>query len=548
MVRRLDGFTQIKKTTMNKTFLLISMILCLVATSCSKQSLMKMMTKTPKVDYKKSVGFKSFSDFHKDAIYTVAIIKETYPKLYEKIPNFDEKSNQFIEKASQTVTEKDFDIILKKFISILNDGHSNYSIDFNKYDKTIYGLGIYKEKGNWIIGNIDKEIDSTVIGKKIVSINNIPIKEIEQKIIEFESGENEHWKYLQFLSHYSYSFPSYWEAIGVSKSGNKDLNIEVENNGGISSFTLKDKEKTKIKGYKVKTKKPKYRFTFKQNNGFYDTISKGQNFAYLQMNTCLDYVSIKSGIDNYTNFITKPLALIFLKKDKKDARDFGKFLQSFFKKVQEQKIDNLIIDLSYNTGGSEKTGKQLIWYLTEKNPKGFTEYINNSEYFKTQIKEDYKEYNSLYKAKYQTDLPKGEVNVTEKILTEPYFENITQKNSPFLLDKTIPKFKGKVYVIIGPQTFSAGQILATTIADNKLATIIGKPAGNKPTTQTGASAFKLPNTKKIISISYFYKERPDKTKNQEKALYPDIEIHNTFQDLLNGNNQVMEYILKKTQE
>ncbi|MBA0883010.1 S41 family peptidase [Flavobacterium undicola] len=528
---------------MNKKFLLVSALLSILLNSCSKQSLMKMVIKTPKIDYKNSVGFKSFSDFHKDAIYTVEIIKETYPRLYEKIPNFDEKSNQFIEKASQTVTEKKFDIILKKFISILNDGHSNYSIDFNKYDKTRYGLGIYKEKENWVIGNIDKEVDSTIIGKKIVSINNIPIKEIEQKIIEFESGENEHWKYFQFLSHYS--FPSYWEAIGVNKPENKELNFVVENPEGISSFILKDKEKTKIKGYNVKPKKPKYRFTFKQNNGFYDTIFKSENIAYLQMNKCLDYVAINSEIRNYTNFITRPIAThFFIKKEVREA-NFGKYLQSFFKKIQEQKIENLIIDLSYNTGGDERLGKQLIWYLTEKEPNGFKEYINNSEYFKTQIKKDYRKYNALYKVKYQTDLPKGEVNITEKLFNEPYFENITKENSPFLLDKTIPKFKGKVYLIIGNQTFSAAQVLATTIADNHLATVIGKPLGNKPTTQTGSSAFKLPNTKKFISISYVYIERPDKTKNQEKSLVPDIEIHNTFQDLLNGNNRVMEYILNE---
>src|SRR5690606_18357901 len=144
-------------------------------------------------------------------------------------------------------------------------------------------------------------------------------------------------------------------------------------------------------------------------------------------------------------------------------------------------------DLSYNTGGDERTGKQLIWYLTEKQPKGFTEYINNSEYFKVQIKEDYKKYNELYKLKFQTDLPKGEVNITKKLFDEPYFNDITKEKSPFLLDNTIPKFKGKIYVIISPQTFSAGQVLATTIADNKLAIIIGKSTGNKPTSQTGAS-------------------------------------------------------------
>jgi hypothetical protein len=61
-------------------------------------------------------------------------------------------------------------------MAILTDGHSNYVIDFNKYDKTRYGIFLYKERDSWVIGNIDKEIDSTVIGTKIMSINTIPLR------------------------------------------------------------------------------------------------------------------------------------------------------------------------------------------------------------------------------------------------------------------------------------------------------------------------------------------------------------------------------------
>lgn len=529
---------------MNRKTILIVVILGFLLTSCSQKSLMKLITKTPKVNYKNIPNFNSLSKYQKDAIYTVEIIKEAYPRLYEKEPKFNKIASNFISKVAEIKSEKYFDIELKKFISTLNDGHSYYNIDFSKYDKTKYGLYLFKEKENWIIGNVDKEIDSIVIGKKIVSINNIPIKEIEERIISFESGENKYWKFKQFLYHYK--FPTYWEALKIISPQNTDLNFVVENQEGTSNFTLKSKEKRE--GYKLETKKTKYPFRYKQNNGFFDTISKSKNFAYMQMNTSLDYVSIKSEINNYTNFITRPIALSFLKKDTKDARNFGEFLQSFFKKIQEDNIENLIIDLSYNTGGDERTGKQLIWYLTEKQPKRFTEYLNNSEYFKVQIKEDYKKYNGLYKSKFHTDLPKGEVNITKKLFNTPFFNDITKEKSPFLLDKTIPKFKGKVYVIISPQTFSAGQVLATTIADNKLATIIGKPTGNKPTSQTGASMFKLPNTKKIIAISYTYMERPDRTKNNEKALYPDIEINNTFKDFLNGNDNIMEYILNNKEK
>ena len=358
---------------MNRNPVLFILVFGIFLSSCSQKGLMKLITKTPKVDYPKASNFKSFSKYQKDAIYATEIIKEAYPRLYEKVPEFDKLSFEFIRKAAETTDEKYFDIEVKKFISNLNDGHSDYSIDFSKYDNTRYPLFIFKEKENWIIGNVDMEIDSVVIGKRIISINNIPIREVEDKILKFESGENKYWKFREFLGHYNY--PSYWEALNITSPKNRELKFEIENKEGISSFILNDQEKRK--GYNVETKKAKYPFRFKQNSGFYDTISNNSNFAYLQMNTSLDYVSIKSEINNYTNFFTRPLALSFLKRMTKNARDFGKYLELFFKKVHEENIENLIIDLSYNTGGDERTGKQLIWYLTSQNPNGFKEFINN---------------------------------------------------------------------------------------------------------------------------------------------------------------------------
>jgi hypothetical protein len=51
-------------------------------------------------------------------------------------------------------------------------------------------------------------------------------------------GENEYWKYDQFLSNY---FPSYWEAIGVITPEDKDLNFAVENQREFpnSLYTIK---------------------------------------------------------------------------------------------------------------------------------------------------------------------------------------------------------------------------------------------------------------------------------------------------------------------
>ena len=114
---------------------------------------------------------------------------------------------------------------MKYFITLLNDGHSNYYFDFKKYDSSRYAIFLIKEKDNWVIGNIDKEIDSLVIGTKIVSINNLPIKQIEEKILAFESGENKHWKFNEFLSNKHFLSPSFWEAIGVSNPNDRKLNF-----------------------------------------------------------------------------------------------------------------------------------------------------------------------------------------------------------------------------------------------------------------------------------------------------------------------------------
>jgi hypothetical protein len=54
-------------------------------------------------------------------------------------------SQTFYTKFVTSSNRKKFDIVLKKIYG-LNDGHSNYVIDFNKYDKTRYGIFLYKER------------------------------------------------------------------------------------------------------------------------------------------------------------------------------------------------------------------------------------------------------------------------------------------------------------------------------------------------------------------------------------------------------------------
>jgi hypothetical protein len=74
------------------------------------------------------------------------------------------------------------------------------------------------------------------------------------------------------------------------------------------------------------------------------------------MNKALDYVSIKSEIGNYTNFITKPIALIYSCQKMKEIILVNSSI--FFLKEYKDKI------LKPYNGLQEVTNDwQLIWYL-----------------------------------------------------------------------------------------------------------------------------------------------------------------------------------------
>ena len=524
--------------------IIITTIVLLLLSSCSQHRILTLMATTPKLVYDKSQT-KGLNNYQKDAIYLTETIKQAYPRLGDKISveAFEKEKSVLLCDLSRIDNDLDFEIRLQKFVALLKDGHSKVEVDYSTSDAEVYPVAFFKEKDRWVLANINRMVaDSSVIGCQVISVNGITMQDIESRAGKLEAGENEFWTNLLFSSHQR--FPSYWKALEVTTGNDYKLDIIVLKEGEEKSFTIYPA--SKARGYQLSFKPGTTPFTRKQNEGFYYRTDKDGNYAYLQMNTSLDYVSVKSEIASYTHFFIRPFALAYLKKQKKDARNFGLTLQSLFKEINEKKIDNLIIDLRNNTGGDERTGKQLLWYLDEtEDIKGFTTYVNVSDYFRQTVKQDYKKYNREYKEKHGSQIPSGEVNLNDEILGHNYFDDIMQKSSPYLLDVSIPKFKGKVYVLIGNITFSAAQMLATTIADNKLATMVGHPTGNKPTGQTGSSLLKLPHTKKVVTLSYMLMERPDHSKNKERSLFPDIEINSDFREFINGTDVGFDYIIQE---
>ncbi|MFK8105322.1 MAG: S41 family peptidase [Saprospiraceae bacterium] len=517
---------------MNLTDRILKFLLHLLATafvlfsfsSCSASGLQNLFTKRIELDYEKPADYQRLSKYQKDALYTTAMVKQSYPRLPTKVENFELLSQQFMAKVATIDHDFEFSVALRNFLAALKDGHSYHAMHYK--GKTVFNIRLFKSGEEWVVANIDRTQDSSIIGSSVLSINGKDIGAVMRMVNRVESGENEYWRLKHFW--FRISQPIYLECAGII-GAQENLSLEVSKNGKTRLVTLaRDIAK---KQYRVRRKKRKYPFAKKQNDGFYSYFDQEKNFAYLQMNTCLDYVAVKSEIDNYTNFFTRPIALGLMKKRKKNALNFGQFLQDYFTKVEQDSIQNIIIDLRNNTGGDERLGKQLIWYLTERAEiKGFTDFWHNSRFASKSMPVDAKAYDAAYFEKHGTSMPAGEINLTKEFYTNPYFYEIEKPDAAFELDTTISKFKGKVYVLIGEMTFSAAQILATTMYDNGIGTFVGTPTGNQPSCQTGFTMVKLPHTKKIVNLSLAYMERPDKSKNEEDALFPHVETPFTFME------------------
>ena len=210
-----------------------------------------------------------------------------------------------------------------------------------------------------------------------------------------------------------------------------------------------------------------------------------------------------------------------------------------FDSLKRQGIDNLIIDLRNNGGGSSLLCNQLLYYLTDKEDlKDFSKMYYLSD-FNNQM--DKKEYNNFIKtyirknnAQPEKDklYPDGFYNCDSSL-----FEKIESPQSPYYIPKNRKVFKGNVIVLANYRTGSAAALLTTLIQDNNIGIVIGTSVGNNPIGATEYHPYKLPNSKATGSVASDYLVRPKP--NKGKILIPDYWIENSVGDMINGKDKYL---------
>jgi hypothetical protein len=120
-----------------------------------------------------------------------------------------------------------------------------------------------------------------------------------------------------------------------------------------------------------------------------------------------------------------------------------------------------------------------------------------------------------------------------------YNVGLTYLIKPLRDEKDINQ-KGHLFVLIGPDTFSAAMANAAQFRTMTNATLVGQPIGERPNSYQEPKQFTLPNSHLVVRYStryYKFAEGPD------NVIAPDKLIAPTWEDYRDGRDAALQWVL-----
>lgn len=448
---------------------------------------------------------------------------DTHPNVYHTLceTQFHDEKDKTLLLLEDVTDDFQAKILYQKFIKKINDGHTCL-IDFYNMNENKFGIRIEKIAKDFYIKNIHTDYPEELIGQKIIQIADMPVKDTYEKISQLICSDNQFGDEKSFCNRFSNS-PLIYKSLEIIQSD--ELTLLLENGKSII-----------VKAYQNPVfYKPRIEGLTKLSDNHFDYWITN-NVCYFQFNAFFDQQT--ANFYRESGMFKDDLLAYFVQKAKDKGGDFRDFLNKMMSDIEKNQINHLIIDLRYNGGGNSTLGDQLLSCILEEKQSISCGRVDRKI---SNLLKECRPYHFLnyLKDKDETDLPF--MIYDEKLITrEDMFYN---SDNPFYFKPPF-KFKGQVYLLIGKSTFSSALMLAYTMSDNDIAITIGEPTSGKPTHYGDIISFTLPHTGAVVQVSHSKFYRPNESKNDEDALYPDYLVINDIKDFhFNGVDSVFEKAL-----
>ena len=466
-----------------------------------------------------------------DFNYLYNIMRDNFPffEVKKRMLNYDwlAQKNEFEEHIRATKNDKEFYEELNKIVNLAQNAHTHIlEGSFAEELRAIYAdpHSGYSPSRRDIL-NDEKAIEmSSYWQNKLTSYNNyIPIifRYVEGKYVVLDGNLEEYaiprgailtkvddveiGQYVKSLSsnHYlSYDYKRRQQMLGeltiFAEPGSEvKLNFITRDNEAIEAIVSEDQ------------------FSYEVYMKYYeDDNTKNYDLKILEENK-IAYIRLKS----------------MMTTDSFSSDEDGKVIYNFLQDAEDYPY--LIIDIRGNGGGSDGYWRSnLMAYLLNKHTYYDANLLyKDSDYIKPFIEDRY----SLFEAKSTAQLPESK-NYPPEAKTE-LKSYVTTTNDVVPMNPV--KFKGKIYLLVDGDVYSAAESFASFAKSIGWATLVGTTTGGDGIIADPALML-LPNSGIIVRFSSCMGLNPDGTANEEYHTTPNIYVEQSYEDFLNiiDNNEV----------
>lgn len=375
---------------------------------------------------------------------------------------------------------RDFAYLLKRTAAAIGDGHTllryTRDIDTNDVRRRFPPFALANKDGKLIISHAP---GGEYAGAEILSLNGVPLEEFIRPVIDRLSGETYKFKLSQFERDQWF----WWDFSGLLE--------------GLQSFdvTLRRPDGKVIKA-SLETVGPE-----SIPIGGMSSQGSGASLSIFYKN--------RIGWLNYASF----------DYSEQQVRE----IKGAFKRLKDEGIRDLVINLSGNGGGNSRMGDLIFSHISTANIVQSSGKIKVSEEF-------LKLYPQLEKLRrYNGSLV-----------------NMGTSSAPYTASELL--FEGKVYLLVDNGSYSSSNLFAAAFRDYKLGKIIGYETGEPPIAYGNVVNLTLPNSGLNYGISackYFPpKPRPGDDKH---GVIPDVPLNDKLLRPYGGRVQafVLDYIVRE---
>jgi hypothetical protein len=215
----------------------------------------------------------------------------------------------------------------------------------------------------------------------------------------------------------------------------------------------------------------------------FDIVAGGSTLRIAGSHAQPVYLASKSVFDKAYGFsrLSDHAALLTVNTFKwPDKAKFYAFTEQVFKEIKSAGIDVLIIDVRQNGGGDDD-----MWM------QGILRYIADKPY--------------RWASRYEKKVTPGHVDAGQKV-GDIVHGSIDRMIQPQIDDPL--HYRGKVYLLVGRQTYSSAVLFSNTVQDFKFGTIAGQGGIVRSAQSGGIQSFTLPNSGLAVTAPRFILTRP----------------------------------------